>query len=323
MCLYPKLILNRKYLPTKKNNYRPPRLYDERLKYVAIGCGNCIECRKQKANEWRTRLNEELKKGANGYFVTLTFTNENLLKLREECKNIYDDNTCAILAVRRFLERWRKRTGTSVRHWLITELGHENTERIHLHGLIFTNRTLNNENLQEVWQYGDVFVGDYCNERTINYIVKYVTKIDNDHKGYIAKILASAGIGNNYDKDSMHMKHKYRGKDTIEYYTLPNGFKCALPIYYRNKMWNEQEREQLWLNKINEDRIFVRGIECKNISTEEGQENYLRLLKEQQENNIAMGYGDNSKEWKKRNYRTILKTLNCKKHEKTRKHNIN
>ena len=41
------MIKNPKYLPNKKNNNNPPEITDERVKYVPIGCGNCIECRNQ------------------------------------------------------------------------------------------------------------------------------------------------------------------------------------------------------------------------------------------------------------------------------------
>ena len=61
MCLYPKLIKNPKYRPNKKNNYNPPICEDERVLYVPVGCGNCIECRNQKKREWQTRMNEEIK----------------------------------------------------------------------------------------------------------------------------------------------------------------------------------------------------------------------------------------------------------------------
>ena len=44
------MIKNPKYLPNKKNNNNPPEITDERVKYVPVGCGNCMECRKQKRN---------------------------------------------------------------------------------------------------------------------------------------------------------------------------------------------------------------------------------------------------------------------------------
>ena len=49
MCLYTKRILNRRYLPTKKNGYVPPVCTDERLRYIDIECGECFECKKKKA----------------------------------------------------------------------------------------------------------------------------------------------------------------------------------------------------------------------------------------------------------------------------------
>ena len=41
---------------------------------------------------------------------------------------------------RLFLERIRKKTGKSVKHWCVTEKGHTNTRRIHLHGLFAAYR---------------------------------------------------------------------------------------------------------------------------------------------------------------------------------------
>ena len=71
MCLYPKLIINRKYTSTKKNNGNVPTLSDERVRYVPVGCGKCQECLKSKANEWRIRLMVELKhNNSYKYFVT-------------------------------------------------------------------------------------------------------------------------------------------------------------------------------------------------------------------------------------------------------------
>ena len=108
------------------------------------------------------------------------------LKKNIEIKNLNTiiENEIASLAVRRFLERWRKKYKKSVKHWLITELGHNGTERIHIHGIIFTD---NVEDIRDLWKYGYIWIGDYVNEKTINYIVKYCNKLDIDHKGYISK----------------------------------------------------------------------------------------------------------------------------------------
>ena len=59
MCLYPRLIKNPKYKKNKKNGGVIPAFLDERVLAVPIGCGECIECRKQKRRNWQVRLLEE------------------------------------------------------------------------------------------------------------------------------------------------------------------------------------------------------------------------------------------------------------------------
>lgn len=344
MCLYPTFIKNRKYTPNKKNGGIVPKIKDYRVLYVPVGCGNCIECKKQKAREWKVRLNEELKNKAkwineetgeeisvdqHAYYITLTFSNESLKAL---CKELHrnESNDIATVAVRRFTERWRKAFRRAPRHWLITELGHENTERIHLHGIMFIpskGGPLDNEGyratsfadvLQKIWMYGNVRVGEYCNAKTINYIIKYVTKIDKDHKGYKQIILCSKGLGGNYLQRFEASKHIFQDTKTVEYYHIENGARIALPIYYRNKLWNDEEREKLWLNMLDKKEIWVMG-QCIDISTEAGMQQYGRVLKNAQEKNERVGYGSDAEEWKECEYNVTFKMLNRAK-KKAMKH---
>lgn len=316
MCLYPKLIRNPKYKPNRKNNFTPPVCTDRRVLYVPIGCGNCIECRKQKSREWQVRLNEELKERKLAYFVTLTFTNEDLSKLKKETQ-LSECNALAQIATRRFLERWRKKYKKSIRHWLITELGHENTERIHIHGILFPDFIINNDILECIWSYGQTYVGDYCNAKTINYVIKYITKIDIDHKGFKAQIFCSAGIGSGYTKKySSKEIHQFNETDTIEHYRLPNGAKVNMPIYYRNKFFTDEQREQLWRNLLDKNERYVLGVKIENVDTEQGEKLYYQVLKKAQETNKEMGFGDDSKEWSKIDYNVTWNML--KKQKKVR-----
>lgn len=134
------MTLNPKFKPNKKNGGKPPICTDERIKYIPISCGNCIECRKKKARDWRVRLLEEYKTDQSGQFVTLTFSEEKL-KAAEIKAETREANQVATVAIRDFLERWRKKYKRSVKHWFITELGHKNTERLHIHGIIYTDKT--------------------------------------------------------------------------------------------------------------------------------------------------------------------------------------
>lgn len=310
MCLYPRLIKNKRYdsYIIRKGDII---CEDVRKKYVPVGCGNCYECRRQKAQQWRVRLMEELKVQKYAYFVTLTFSNESLIKLSKEIgtKEV-NTNAAATLAVRKFLERWRKRHGKSLRHWLITELGHEGTERIHLHGVLFPTNELSNEKLFDIWKYGRSDTGEYCNERSINYIIKYVTKIDPDHKTFKPVILCSAGLGANFINENTKQIYKYRPKASPEYYRLPDGNKVALPIYLRNKLYTQEDRDKMWTDRLDRHEIYVNGIRVRNIDTIEGYQSYMRILSEQQKWNEAIGYGNTSKEWQKEDYNITLKMLN-------------
>lgn len=308
MCLYPKLIKNPKYKANKKNGGIIPECTDNRILYVPIGCGNCIECMKQKARQWQVRLSEEIKQHQNMYMVTLTFGQSELETLSKEAEYRYninriEENEIATLAVRRFLERWRKKYKKSVKHWLVTELGHNGTERIHLHGIIFTDKP---EEIEPIWNYGYVYLGQYVNEKTINYIIKYVHKIDADHKGYKPKVLTSAGIGSNYINRIDSKNNKFKGDQTQEYYKTRTGLKLNLPIYYRNKIYTEEQREQLWINKLDQNIRYVMG---EKIDIGENEKIYEETLKYYQDKNKRLGYGDDSKDWSKEQYKEQRKLL--------------
>ena len=171
------------------------------------------------------------------------------------------DNEIATIAVKRFRERWRKEFKKSIKHWLITELGHGKCEHMHLHGILFPNIKSNNieKTITDIWQYGYIYVGNYVNNESINYITKYVTKIDKDHKYYTPIILTSPGIGSNYIGSQNSKLNVYKGKETDQSYKTRQGTKLNLPIYYRNKIYSEEEREEIWLNLLDQNIRYVCG----------------------------------------------------------------
>lgn len=311
MCLYPKLIGNPKYKSNKKNGGVIPQINDKRVLLVPIGCGNCGECRQKKRREWKVRLTEECENDKKGIFVTLTFSNEAIKELGKDIKEDgYErDNAIATLGVRRFLERWRKKHKKSVKHFLITELGHNGTENIHLHGIIWTNKR---EEINNIWKYGFTWIGGKdrkVGEKAVNYIIKYITKLDIQHENYKPKILTSKGIGKNYINKDEAKLNKYNKKNTKEYYRTKQGYKVALPIYYRNHIYSEEEREKLWINKLEENKRYVNGIEI-DVNTEQGQLRYEKVLQQAQKENKAKGYGDNTKNWNKILYERQRRNLN-------------
>ena len=320
MCLYPKLIINPKYKKNKKNQGTIPYLKDERMLYIPIGCNKCKECFKKKANVWRIRLQEEIKKKENGrgYFVTMTFSTESLKELDKEIPEGVEgyerDNRIAAKAIRLFTERWRKKYKKSIRHWLITELGGGRYEHIHVHGLIWTKE--NFEEVRKIWKYGFVFPRDYqvqknyVNSKSISYMIKYVTKFDNKHKNYKPIICTSNGIGNNYKvSPSEKNEDKYRTE---------KGYKLTMPIYYRNKIYTEDEREELWIKKLDENIRYIGSNKVKG----EDVETILQLLRQERAINKADGYGGEEENYNEKDYENQLRDIIRKKRFTEMENNI-
>lgn len=315
MCLYGKLVKNPKYKKTKKNGGIIPPISDYRVSVVPIGCGNCIECKKQKAREWQVRLLEDVREYTNGKFITLTFSNESIKKLTEQKPTKYWkslkglegyelDNELATRAVRLWLERWRKIEKISIRHWLITELGHEGTENIHIHGIVWTDKP---EQIRSTWDYGWIWPRNkegwnknWVNEQTINYIIKYITKIDKNHETFKGKILTSPGIGKGYTKRYDSTQNTFKKDKTNECYITRNGYRMGMPAYWRNKIYTDDEREKLWIEKLNKNIRYVMG---EKIDISKGETEYYKILKWYQNRNTEMGYGnDKSNNWEKKEY---------------------
>jgi len=325
MCLYPKLIKNKRYSSTKKNGGIIPPINDIRTTYIAAGCGNCIECRKKKARDWQVRLLEDIKTNKNAKFVTLTFSDQAIAKLTEEVnttilhlgkmiktkRNLTGyvlDNEIAIRAMRRFNERWRKKYKKAIRHWMITELGHNGTNNIHLHGIIWVEmeKEKTYEEVEKIWQYGTIWPRSikqrkttYVNERTIGYMTKYVSKVDKKYTTYKPKILTSAGIGANYKNTWNARRNKYKGEKTNEAYITSTGHEIGLPIYWRNAIYNEEEREKLWINKLNEEVRWVGG---RKIDISKTLDEYNETVKYERIRSKKLGYGTDEKSYDKQEY---------------------
>ncbi|AXH73044.1 MAG: replication initiator protein [Microviridae sp.] len=316
MCLYPRLIDNRKYKVTKKNGGNVPKKKDPRVSMVPVGCGKCIECRKQRGRGWSLRLQEEVRNNKNGHFITLTFSTEGLKEIAEKIHKIGPmegyilDNEIATVAIREFLEKWRHRYGKSLKHWFITELGQTKTEHIHIHGIIWTRQKASKEQVKkaigEQWNKGMIWVGDYCTEQTVNYVIKYVTKTDPLHKEYTPKVLTSPGIGAGYMERKDSKRNKYNGDKTKEEYVTRQGYKIAMPTYWRNKIYSEEEREQLWINRLEKKERYVMGTR---IDISQGDKEYWATVEYARAKNARLGYGNDEKDWDRINYENQRRKL--------------
>ena len=63
---------------------------------------------------------------------------------------------------------------------------------------------------------------------------------------------------NRVSMSALNAKYKENG-ETKETYINSQRFKMALPMYYRNKIYTEEEREKLWLEKLDKEETPAAG----------------------------------------------------------------
>ena len=115
------------------------------------------------------------------------------------------------------------------------------------------------------------------------------------------KPLCSPGIGKAWiERHKDDITYKYvPGKSRTDY-TLNTGTRVKLPTYYRNKIYTDEERERIWREFMDTERITIRGNAISLRKVEPGIVNNIQS--KARECNIGLGYGDDSDEWKKRPY---------------------
>lgn len=327
MCYFTKKVLNKRFLPNRKNRWDPPVCTDERFKYVEVECGHCFECRKKKRREWRIRNYEQLRETPNAVFFTGTVSPKRYEEICTKYRYKNDgtqDNEIITKIQRLFLERIRKQTGKSVKHWCVTEKGHTNTRRIHIHGLFYAT---NGETkwqltklLYENWIDGYKYYGRYVNEKTINYVSKYMTKKDEDNPEYIGIVLCSKGLGAGY-KNRMAYKHAWNNENTKIIYKARNGTELPIPRYYKTQLFDENQRQLLWLYAENKGTKWVKGFEIREANTT-NKEYYEELLKDKNEQGINL-HGDNLDEIeRKKSINRMYKLNNLTNRKKAQRRQI-
>ena len=148
--------------------------------------------------------------------------------------------------------------------------------------------------LKDNWIAGYSYNGKYVNEKTINYVAKYLTKDDLDNKDFEGKILTSPGLGKRYIERAKTI-NKFRYKETTENYRFKNGALAPMPKYYKNKLYTENERESLWIYKQEEGYAFVMGEKIP-ARTEEELKDVENIKQFYKERNKRVHY-DNEELW--------------------------
>lgn len=250
-CLVPRTIVNPRYRKIAPLShaamYHPDGgKYPKNDYYVQIDCNRCINCFKKYMSAWRFRLLHEILSLDDAarkktYFVTLTIEPKYYTEKKPLLKQM----------VRRFLERARKFSGKSIRHFLVTERG-EDKNRLHFHGF-FINTDIDPARFYQLWYYGFVYVialdsGEHTVSQKIGYCTTYVTK---GRKGELPMImtpedmplvLVSPGLGKAYADKYKHVHHQ--GVLFPMAFDISGSLR-SLPRYLRQKVFTEKELRKL------------------------------------------------------------------------------
>lgn len=202
---------------------------------ITVPCGKCAHCCINRRNEWSVRLREELRDSTFAHFVTLTYSDDQLVYNDLGWPSVWKDE------MQRYLKRLRKHVPKVFRYYLVGEYG-SNTQRPHYHILAFN--CPDPSFYVEAWSdRGHVKVGSIT-DASIMYVCKYhVSKTDFPPDAEPSFVLMSRnpGIGSSY----VGRMYDYHNPYSDRTYYPDSGSKRRLPRYYKNKLWNEVEREHL------------------------------------------------------------------------------
>lgn len=212
--------------------------------FADVPCSKCGMCLQNRRKEWSFRLQKEWRYHADASFITLTYTDEELVFGTCDRGNVYP-----VLHKRDFqlfMKRLRKRQAqigpNKIKYYGVGEYG-EKTGRPHYHAIVFGMYPALREELPEIWSLGHTHAGNVSLD-SIDYVTKYVVnRVEKKH--YLVPPFSSIsnGIGLQHLEDN---SSRYHSETVVK---NNRGFNQKLPRYYRNKLGRNR-----WIDKIRVER---------------------------------------------------------------------
>lgn len=196
-----------------------------------VPCGSCPICRERQSKEWSIRLTQELKDAVSASFITLTYNDENNPGELEKSH------------LQKFFKRLRKKNQYKIRYYAVGEYGSENL-RPHYHACVFNVEEKNIMTLEQIWQKGFA-KADPLTEGRIKYVTDYIQTKNNNVVGWDLTqpfAVMSKGLGLGYLTPEKIQYHRNTGNNFI---TKPGGIKVSMPRYYREKIWDQEQRSKI------------------------------------------------------------------------------
>lgn len=222
---------------------------------LSVPCGKCYNCLANLRAQWQFRLEQQLNHSANGYFVTLTYSDDLITNLSKS-------------EIQLFLKRLRieiLRNGSNyylapkvpqnaskvpkIKYYLVGEYGTQ-TKRPHYHAIMFNFPEFSGDMISQqqqvhklltnTWKNGFIHIGRIT-PASIGYTLKYQLKRYEQPEGLEPLFsLISKGIGKNY----ITIASNYHTDGQIFHATYPGGKKTILPRYYRDKIFSDYEKRK-------------------------------------------------------------------------------
>jgi len=221
---------------------------------IPVPCGKCPECFARRISGWSFRLMQQDKVSLTANFITLTYATEHLPISKNGfptlTKGQQGDLTLFFKRLRKAHDmlykklRVPKQSQRPIKYYACGEYGTQRA-RPHYHVLLFDSFT---ELIQNAWNKGQVHYG-FVSEASVGYTLKYMCKQgkiplharDDRQKEFS---VMSKGLGVNYLSQKMRAWH-INSLEERQYCPLPDGKKIAMPRYYREKLYTEQQKKRL------------------------------------------------------------------------------
>lgn len=202
-----------------------------------LPCGKCPECTSRRISAWSFRLMQEVKRATSAHFLTLTYDTQHVPISKHGFMSLDKRH------VQLFMKKLRKAHGKStIKYYCAGEYGGR-TKRPHYHIIIFNARI---DLLQPAWDKGAIHYGT-VEGASIGYTLKYISKQrtipmhSNDDRIPEFAIM-SKRLGDNYLTKAAIDWHK-KDLENRMHLTIEDGKKVSMPRYYKEKIYNDDERQ--------------------------------------------------------------------------------
>lgn len=201
---------------------------------IDVPCGKCGYCLRRSINDWVLRCKYEHQRSYESYFLTLTFS--------EVPDGLLVDSKSFRRPLQLFFKRCRK-YGLSFRYFAIGDYG-DTYGRPHYHVLFYSDVPVDTDLVHSLWsskkyqENGFVKVDRYSVHRC-RYVVEYALlgrldhHVDSGRPKPFTVMSKRPAIGSSFLTKERVRYHRY-----VDGMLSDEGFKYALPRYYRKKIFN-------------------------------------------------------------------------------------